>query len=309
MRGFILAAGYGTRMRPLTDHIPKAMIPVCGRPLLDRALSFLDKNSIADIGVNAHYLHDHIQKFREKSVIPFELFIEEKNIRGTGGAFDFARSFLTGDTAFFTLNVDIVCKFDLAAAIKRFLSTDSLCTLIAFPCDSGKGTILFDRLSNEYIGTPGDTSRTGERGEAAFIGAAFYKKDFLDFITVDDFSIVPVWKRAAEKGYHILVDIQNDGFWRDIGNPSALAQIHFELIDKRIEIDTPEGMHCNASAKYCIPDNCFANAKFTGDYAWIETDQFEDSIVKRSIIWPGIDIRKKEITNSIITPYGALPIS
>lgn len=307
MRGFILAAGYGTRMRPLTDHIPKAMVPVCGTPLLKRALNYLNENGITDIGVNAHYLPDHLQKYREKSVVPFELFIEERNIRGTGGAFDFARSFLTGDTAFFTLNVDIVCKFDIVAAIKRFFNIDSLCMLIAFPCERGKGTILFDRLSNKYLGTPGDTSKTDEMGEAAFIGAAFYKKEFLSFVTADDFSVVPAWKRAAEKGYPVLVDIQNKGFWRDIGNPSALAEIHFDAIDKRIEVDIPEKMRCNTSAKYCIPEHC--NTKFSGDYAWIETDQFEESIVKRSIIWSGIDISKKEITNSIITPFGVLPIS
>lgn len=294
-------------MRPLTDHIPKAMVPVCGRPLLEHALCFLNRNGIADIGVNAHYLPDHLRKFREKSATPFELFIEEGNIRGTGGAFDFARSFLMGDTAFFTLNVDIVCKFDLSAAVKHFLNIDSLCMLIAFPCESGKGTILFDRLSNEYIGTPADTHRTEKMGEAAFIGAAFYKRDFLDFVTVDDFSIVPVWKRAAENGYPVLVDIQKKGFWRDIGNPSALADIHFDVIDKRIEIDMPERMRCNTFAKYCIPEHC--NTKFSGDYAWIETEQFEESIVKRSIIWPGIDISKKEITNSIITSFGVLPIS
>ena len=309
MRGFVLAAGFGTRMRPLTDHIPKAMVPVCGKSLLERALHFIYENSITEIAVNAHYLPEQIKKFRADSVIPFELFVEEGNIRGTGGAFDFANSFLKGDTAFFALNVDIICKFDLQATIRRFLELDCMCMLIAFPSESGKGTILLDPLSFEYLGTPADTLRTTEMGEAAFIGAALYRRELLDFVSADDFSIVPVWKRVIESGHSVIVDIQQNGFWRDIGNPAALADIHFEVIDKKIELDVPENLHCNTSEKYCIPDHCMTNTTFTGTYAWIETDRFENSVVKRSVIWSGMDINKKEITNSIITPFGVLPIT
>jgi mannose-1-phosphate guanylyltransferase len=310
MRGFVLAAGFGTRMRPLTDHIPKALVPVCGKPLLERALQFMHESGISRIGVNAHYLPEQIQKFKETSSIPFELFIESGDIRGTGGAFDFAREFLTGDNAFFMLNVDIVCKFDLRAAVKKFSESDSICMLIAFPCESGRGTVLFDPLSYGYFGTPKDTPRLPAMGEAAFIGAALYKKEFLDLIIPDDFSIVPVWKRAIEKGYSVVVDIQHSGFWRDIGNLGALADIHFDQLDEKINLDIPVGLSCEPSKKFCIPANCnHRGFNLSGLYAWIETEQFTGSTVKRSIVWPGIDICKQVITNAIITPFGVLPIS
>jgi mannose-1-phosphate guanylyltransferase len=310
MRGFVLAAGFGTRMRPLTDHIPKALVPVCGKPLLERALQFIHESGICEIGVNAHYLPDQIQKFKDISSIPFELFIESGSIRGTGGAFNFAREFLTGDTAFFMLNVDIVCKFNLRKAVKKFLESDSICMLIAFPCESGKGTILFDPLEYGYIGTPADTNRLPSMGEAAFIGAALYKKEFVDLLIPDDFSIVPVWKRAVEKGYSVTVYIEHSGFWRDIGNLGALADIHFDQLDGKIDLDIPSWLSCVLSKKLCIPTQSnHLDSNISGLYAWIETERFTGSTVKRSIVWPGIDICRQEITDAIITPFGVLPIS
>jgi mannose-1-phosphate guanylyltransferase len=309
MRGFVLAAGFGTRMRPLTDHIPKALVPVCGKPLLERALQFIYENGISDIGVNTHYLPEQIQEFRDRSSIPFNLFVENGNIRGTGGAFDFAREFLTADDSFFMLNVDIVCKFDLREAAKKFTQSDCLCMLIAFPCESGKGTVLFDPLSYGYIGTPADTHRLPGMGEAAFIGAALYKREFLDLVTTDDFSIVPVWKRAVEKQHSVIVNVQHSGFWRDIGNIGALAEIHFEQLDKKINLDIPQRLSFVAYEKICIPTHCnHIDSNLSGLYAWIETDKFSNSTVRRSIVWPDIDICKREITDSILTPFGVLPI-
>ena len=94
LTGFILAAGFGTRLRPLTDHLPKALISVCGKPLLQRALEFYENNRVKPIGVNSHHFPEFIKSFKNNSAIPFELFHETGAIRGTGGALLFAREFL-----------------------------------------------------------------------------------------------------------------------------------------------------------------------------------------------------------------------
>lgn len=309
MRGFVLAAGFGTRMRPLTDHIPKAMVPVCGRTLLERALRFIHRSGIKEIGVNAHYLHEQLEAFREQSVIPFELFVESGRIRGTGGAFDFARPFLNDDDAFFVLNVDILCKFDLMKAIEKFKQSNCICMLIAFPCEKGKGTILFDKESYAYYGTPSEIEKKTFMEEAAFIGAAIYRKEFLGYVGTEDFSVVPIWKRLAVNGLPVIVNVQLDGFWRDIGNIDALANIHFECLDKKIDIDVPEDLRVNTKEKFCIPDNLNKNQCFSGKYAWIESNKILNCTINRSIIWSGMQISNKEITNSIVTPFGELTIS
>jgi len=305
----VLAAGFGTRMRPLTDHIPKALVPVCGKPLLERALEFIDKNGIDETGVNSHYLHEHVRAFRSRSPLKFELFVESGDIRGTGGAFDNARTFLSGDSSFFMLNVDIICEFDLKAAISKFIESEDVCTLVAFPCARGEGTILFDPESMLYKGTPSEIGRPQTCMDAAYIGAALYKREFLDLVTSNDFSIVPVWKRAVDKGLRVSVDMQNEGFWRDIGTIKALADIHFERIDKKIDIAIPPHLACYPDETVCIPsDRINRKSAFNGSYAWVETDAFTGSTVDHSLIWPGTDIKNMHVVNSLFTPFGVIPI-
>jgi mannose-1-phosphate guanylyltransferase len=310
MRGFILAAGFGTRMKPLTDHIPKALVPVCGKPLLEHALQFLTSSGITDIGVNAHYMPDQMLKFQKSTLFPFELFVESGEIRGTGGAFDNARAFLQGDTSFLILNVDIICQFDLKAAIAAFEASDALCTLIAFPCSSGKGTVLFDQLTKKYIGTPADTPHRPQGvADAAFIGAALYKKEFLDFVTTDDFSIVPVWKRAIELGATVSVSVQGQGFWRDIGTLKALADVHREFLNGTLSFDLSDDYHYDKVRKSVYPLHCKKLVNESLECAWVGTPLFEGASIKNSIIWPGTDVREMKIINTLYTHFGALEIS
>jgi mannose-1-phosphate guanylyltransferase len=310
MRGFILAAGFGTRMKPLTDHIPKALVPVCGKPLLEHALQFLASSEITDVGVNAHYMPKQMHAFQKSTQSSFELFVESGEIRGTGGAFDNARAFLQGDTSFLILNVDIICQFDLQAAIAAFKASDAICTLIAFPCSAGKGTILFDLFTKKYIGTPADTPhRPQEVEEAAFVGAALYKKEFLDLVTTDDFSIVPVWKRAIEQGATVSVSVQAQGFWRDIGTIKALADIHREFLSGTLSFDLSNDYYYDNMRKSVYPLHCKNHVNESLEYAWVGTSLFNGASIRNSIIWPGTDVRDMKIKNTLYTHFGALEIS
>jgi hypothetical protein len=106
------------------------------------------------------------------------------------------------------------------------------------------------------------------------------------------------------------VYIEHSGFWRDIGNLGALADIHFDQLDGKIDLDIPSWLSCVLSKKFCIPTQSnHLDSNISGLYAWIETERFTGSTVKRSIVWPGIDICRQEITDAIITPFGVLPIS
>jgi mannose-1-phosphate guanylyltransferase len=309
MRGFVLAAGFGTRMRPITNYIPKALVPVCGKSLLERALDFVSSGGIRTIGVNAHFLPGYISEFQKNSTVPFQLFIEEGEIRGTGGAFDYAREFLSGDDSFFILNVDILCKFDLNGAIKKFESSDALMMLCAFPSENGSGTVFYDQKTGEYRGTPSDLIAGNDSLDAAFIGAAFYRKEIMHHITSKDFSIVPVWKRLVESGHKVMVEIINEGYWRDIGTPQALADIHFEVLDKKLEIDIPPYLHVDYLKKWCVNMNHKSKlGKVSGEYAWIESSFSEFSNINRSIIFPGAYPESTMLNNTILTSWGALPI-
>ena len=66
LTGFVLAAGFGTRLQPLTDRLPKALVPICGTPLLQHVLEWYKSQGIARIGVNSHYFPEHIESFRQQ---------------------------------------------------------------------------------------------------------------------------------------------------------------------------------------------------------------------------------------------------
>jgi mannose-1-phosphate guanylyltransferase len=244
MRGFILAAGFGTRLKPITDTLPKALVPVCGEPLLAHNLRVLHKSGVfSAIGVNSHYLHGSMEQYQRKSPIPFELFYESDKIRGTGGALDFARDFLSGDDTFLIANVDIIHKFDIAELASRFVKEGRICSQVSIPAD-GLGTVLYDSATGDYLGASNDreelalTKTHDKILEAEFTGVAFYRREFLDFVKEDDFSIVPIWKRASLAGFApgIITPNKSASWWMDIGTHEALAKIETEVNGGRVDL-------------------------------------------------------------------------
>ena len=238
MIGFILAAGFGTRLKPITDTVPKALVPVCGEPLLAHNLRGLRNSGVfSAIGVNSHYLHELMEQFQKNSAIPFQLFYEREKIRGTGGALDFAREFLSGDDAFLIANVDILHKFDIAELSTRFMESGRICSLVSVPVKTG-GTILYDSESFDFIGVSSQRNSYPEADEALFTGVTFYRREFLNFVNGDDFSIIPVWRRALEAGDvpGILTPQKSASWWMDIGTHEALASIESSVKNGEIDL-------------------------------------------------------------------------
>ena len=302
MRGFVLAAGFGTRLRPITGHVPKALIGVAGKPLLERSLFFLVKQGISSIGVNSHHLHDQIEKFQKISAQPFTLFHEKDAIRGTGGGLYFAREFLAQDDLFFVCNVDIVYRFDLAPLVEKFRKSGWRAGLLAVPA-AGSGTIMYDPTTGHLTGVPADGKLPG-RG-ADFIGAALYRREFLDDLLPDDFSIVSVWKRILARDRGVGVLLVDNCFWRDIGTPEALAGIHFDVLDGKTECAVPAALRIDRAGKRCfplvLPDRLHP---CVGRYGWVETREIpEGSHITHSIVYGNVSIKKiATIENKIITP-------
>lgn len=306
MTGYILAAGFGTRLNPITTHIPKALVSVAGKPLLARALDFLKSHGFESIGVNSHYLSAQLEQFRDSSTVPFEIFHEQK-IRGTGGALFFAKDFLAKDDIFFVLNVDIVCQFDLNPVIQFFKNSPFSCLLIAFKPSNGNGTVIYDAESGTYLGTTAEKDSSAAC-EADFIGAALYKRDFLSLLTDDDFSIVPVWSRALQKGMKTGVFLMQDGYWRDIGTPQSLAQVHLDVIREVVNLDVPEYLFVNSEQHYAVPRSISGLSFQSLENAWVESESIGTAnVIKNSVVFKNsILYNLTPIYNSLITPYGVI---
>ncbi len=131
VRGFILAAGFGTRLAPVTDHVCKPLLPLKGATLLDHAISAFDKAEISDIAVNSHHLGhqigEHIAARKDSS--RFEVFNEEE-ILGTGGGLYGAREFLSKSDLFVVFNGDVLCDVNLADLLDAHKQHGGLATLL-----------------------------------------------------------------------------------------------------------------------------------------------------------------------------------
>ena len=141
MRAMILAAGLGTRLRPLTNTTPKALAPVAGRPLIEYALRFVRAQGIREVVINLHHLGDQIRARlgdgRDYGVrITYSI---EERLLETGGGVKQAQAFLDGGT-FLVVNSDAILDLDLAAVLAAHQRNRAVASLVLRP-DSRRGPL------------------------------------------------------------------------------------------------------------------------------------------------------------------------
>lgn len=134
MRAMILAAGLGTRLRPLTNTVPKALVPVAGRPLIEYGLLFLKSHGIEDVVINLHHLGEKISAaLGDGSVYGLRItYSPEASVLGTGGGIKKAQAFLDGET-FVVLNCDTILDLDLGALLAAHRQNHATATLVLRP--------------------------------------------------------------------------------------------------------------------------------------------------------------------------------
>ncbi|MBK8166701.1 MAG: phosphotransferase [bacterium] len=172
--GMVLAAGYGQRLAPLTDLVPKPLLPVGGRALLDLAVANLDRAGIGPVVVNTHHLAGqvaaHVQARPDAGRFTLS---HETSILGTGGALDGARSFLAQAPDFLLHNGDVLTDADLSALLAAHRASGCMATLMLVDCPAvntvdvgGDGRVL--RLAGRPRGGPEAERRLTYAGVAAF---------------------------------------------------------------------------------------------------------------------------------------------
>src|SRR5690349_17666261 len=107
MKAFLLAAGLGTRLRPITDTLPKCLVPVNGRPLLSYWMDLLEEYGVTDVLINLHYLPDPVRRFADEYTggVKIHLMMEEE-LLGSAGTLHANRDFVEGEEQFFILYAD-----------------------------------------------------------------------------------------------------------------------------------------------------------------------------------------------------------
>lgn len=313
MKGYILSAGFGTRLKPLSNSLPKALVPLAGKPLVEYAHAFLKNSGIHSIGMNIHYCSDQILHYCSDSLPDLTLFDEQPAIRGTGGALYFARDFLLSDDVTVVMNVDIVCRFNLAAEISRFKQSGASASLVALSPAAGSAGTIRCTPDGYYAGTTAATEPLDTTSISVdFIGIALYRNDFLNLIREDDFSIVPVWERAREAGLLISVAVVASGYWRDVGTPFSLAQAHFDILTGLLALEVPPYLKVDRERQICYP--LAWNHELGAELhscSWIEElSAMRAASFKNSLVFAGSAIIPgKQYCNQILTPWGDLPFA
>lgn len=218
IRAFILSAGFGTRLKPITEKIPKPLLPILGKPLLERIIRNLYKTGIFEIAINVHHLAEKITNFLEKA-LPIENFkiFYEKEILGTGGGLKNAEAFLK-KAPFLVHNGDIFTDFELNLLIKTHLEKRPLATLVVL--DNPVENRLFLDDEGYLIGVDGYLEPKGYSKKVGFAGIALYEPEFLNFLNKGFSSVVPSWIEAIKAG-HLIKTLPLSGFWFDCGSPEG----------------------------------------------------------------------------------------
>jgi len=220
----VLAAGLGTRMRPLTEGVPKPLLKVRDKALIDRLLDPLAAAGVKRIVVNVHYLADMVEAHvRARNGLEVIISDERGEVLETGGAIAKARALL-GDDPIFVLNTDAFWApeaadpfLELAAAFDP--DTDDERLLLA---DTGR-SLGFEGAGDFFL-EPGDRLR--RRGEAssapwAYAGVRIMKPQLYDGLAAERFSALKIWDGLIPQGR--LAGHRLDRFWLHVGDPGALA--------------------------------------------------------------------------------------
>ena len=229
----VFAAGMGTRLRPLTDSVPKALIEVGGRTLLEHVLGRLIRFGVDFAVVNVHHEPDQIEAFLKSGRIGIEVAISrERELLDTGGGLKHAASFLAGEEPFFIHNADVMSAIDLGAMYERHVRSDALVTVAVQSRPAGRAFLFYQdgRLAGweeapggrrEWAGPPStEVLRLG------FCGIHVASPALLGRLSESGaFPIVSAYLRLAGEGADIRAFRADGVFWSDVGNAEKLAAI------------------------------------------------------------------------------------
>ncbi|MFW6127198.1 MAG: sugar phosphate nucleotidyltransferase [Thermodesulfobacteriota bacterium] len=228
MQAAILAAGLGTRLRPLTHTVPKALIPVLNRPLLGVLLAQLQEAGASRVAVNTHHLADRVEGFLASHPLRgLQVVIRpEPEILGTGGGL---RSLGQGleDAPFLAVNADILTDLDLGE-IFRSHRPEALATLVLHD---------FPRHNQVWVDQEGRVAGIGKPPPnmsgppLAYTGIQVVSPRMLDWLPQEGpADLVAAWRTIMARGEYLAAYVVSGHFWQDVGTPEAYLEAHRKVL-------------------------------------------------------------------------------
>jgi len=223
VRALLLAAGLGTRLRPLTDSVPKCLVDIDGRPLLDYWIEMLSKAGIQDILVNLHHLPDQVRSYLARCTHRARIAaVYEEKLLGTAGTLLKNREFFAGEPVML-VHADNLSLFDVAAFIRRFETRDAQVeiTMMTFRTDDPKSCGIVE-LDEEGIVTAFHEKVPEPPGDLANAAVYILAPSVLEFIATLGNESVDFSTEVLPRYIGRINTFHNDVYHRDIGTPESL---------------------------------------------------------------------------------------
>jgi mannose-1-phosphate guanylyltransferase len=293
-KAMILAAGLGTRLRPLTLSKPKVLVPVQNRPLLHWLVEYLRAAGAEEVIINSYHLSgqllEHVE--REDFGIPVLVRVEEI-LLGTGGGIRNVAD-CWDERPFVVINGDILCSIDLQEVLRSHERSGATVTLVL------KDEPRFNRVQVDEEGRI-LTFNGGSGRNLAFTGIHVLDPQVLAGIPAETpVSIIDCYLKLVASGAKVMAHVVQEQYWRELGSLDSYLQVHQELFQMKsaplpgLQVDGKPVVHASASLG--------SGVRFDG-MACIGADCDLDNgvVVQGSVIWDQVQVRSAcSIRNSII---------
>lgn len=252
MQALVLAGGAGTRLLPLTETVPKPVLPLAGRPHIAYVIDWLERHGVDDVVISCGHLAAEMRGALQGLGGTRLRFAEEPEARGTAGAIRFAEQLL-GDRCL-VLNGDILCDLDLSALVSQHEQTGARATIALYPVEDPSGYGLVRRAEDgavaDFLEKPDPAEIDTDEINA---GAYVLERSVLDLIPPDRQVSIEreVFPKLIGNG---LYGRRLEGYWIDIGTPERFRQANWDILEGRVETVTaerldPDGLAVDAGAE------------------------------------------------------------
>jgi mannose-1-phosphate guanylyltransferase len=310
LKALVLAAGFGTRLRPLTTTVPKPLATVCGVTLFDAAVRLCISAGALDVAVNTHHLPEVMANYALKNGPALgaqSVYIShEKTILGTGGALVAIEKWW-GEASLLVYNGDILADLDLAGLAKAHAKGQNLVTLAVHdspPTDGGRSVWVDGQGHVKCIATvadlpPGlDQKKLSQHGFACAYVASPRLRDFLPKAP-EFYDLILAFNNALAAG-QIIEACRHSGFWADIGNPKSLWETNLQV----------QKMNPQSRTKILggpVIEAFNKNSDFSLDEASVVSPTAQigrRAIIKNSVLLSGAVVADAETLNHVIRGLG-----
>lgn len=298
MKAMILAAGYGTRLRPLTYTLPKPMVPLCNQPLIGWAAESLIDAGIRDLIVNLHHLPEHIQRYlpAEFPDAHFEFSLEPE-ILGTGGGIRKVASLLEKEVDFFLVNGDTVQfpRFGELRAARQRADALAALTLRHPPAGDHFTPVWFDGSVITGFGE-------GRGTPLMFSGSHVISSRVFAYLPHSEFSSIvdEVYRPAVDNERDKLAGVVDNGVWFDIGTPQRYVSASRALLELMVTGKVEPRKDSRVENGSLIHET----AKGSATRSVIGARSIVEGNVTDSVIWDGCRIAKGVELESCIVGHG-----